>query len=51
MRPILEHIPSGRQGVFVKSYISTGHGEITQIKLDDGRIYYAPSVEFQKLNK
>lgn len=43
----LKHSLTGNTGVFVKEYYATGHGYLTQIKLNDGRIYYAPSSEFQ----
>ncbi len=44
----LKHIPTGQEGDFVKSYFATGYpGETTQISLDDGRVYFAPDVEFQ----
>lgn len=47
----LKHILSGNIGVFLKEYYVTGRGYATQIKLDDGRIYYAPSHEFEPINK
>jgi len=43
----LKHKPSGNYGIFIKEYYATGHGYIYQIGLNDGRIYYAPSSEFQ----
>lgn len=45
----LKHIGTGNIGVFIKEYYATGHGYLTQIRLDDGRIYYAPSCEFVKI--
>ena len=44
----LIHTLTGNTGVFLKEYYVTGRGYTTQIKLNDGRIYYAPSVEFIK---
>ncbi len=43
---ILKHLLSGHDGTFIKEYYATGHGYLTQIKLADGRIYYAPSSKF-----
>lgn len=51
MTKMLIHISSGNTGVFLKEYYVTGRGYTTQIKLSDGRIYYAPSVEFKPINK
>ncbi|WP_306540857.1 hypothetical protein [Dysgonomonas sp.] len=45
----LIHIYTGNIGVFIKEYYATGHGYLTQIKRDDGRIYYAPSGEFKPI--
>ena len=42
----LLHIPTGQNGEFVKEYQPTGKSQTTQIKLNDGRIYFAPSNEF-----
>lgn len=47
----LIHILSENIGVFLKEYHTTGRGYTTQIKLNDGRIYYAPSHEFKPINK
>lgn len=47
----LIHNLSGNLGMFLKEYYVTGRGYTTQIKLDDGRIYYAPSHEFKPINK
>jgi len=46
----LIHILTGNTGVFLKEYYVTGRGYTIQIKLDDGRIYYAPSIEFRFAN-
>lgn len=43
---ILRHIPSLKEGTFVKKYYATGYGDITQIRLTNNQIYYAPSSEF-----
>lgn len=43
----LIHRLTGNTGIFIKEYYATGHGYLTQIKMDDGRIYYAPSGEFE----
>ncbi len=40
------HRPTGNIGTFVKEYIPTGRGLTMMIRLDDGRYYYAPKVEF-----
>ena len=45
----LIHVQTGNIGVFLKEYYATGHGYLTQIKMDDGRIYYAPSCEFKPI--
>lgn len=45
----LKHIGTGNIGVFLKEYKPTGMNWTTQIKMDDGRIYYAPSCEFVKI--
>lgn len=45
----LKHLGTGNIGVFLKDYYVTGRGYTTQIKMDDGRIYYAPSHEFVKV--
>lgn len=45
----LKHLGTGNIGVFLKDYYVTGRGYTTQIKMDDGRIYYAPSYEFVKI--
>lgn len=45
----LIHVQTGNVGVFLKEYYATGHGYLTQIKMDDGRIYYAPSFEFKPI--
>lgn len=42
----LKHLLTGNEGIFIKEYYVTGLGYTTQIKLTDGRIYYAPSYEF-----
>lgn len=45
----LKHIQTGNIGIFIKEYRPTGRPFTTQIKLDDGRIYYAPSCEFVQI--
>jgi len=45
----LKHIYTGNVGCFIKEYRPTGRSLTTQIKLDDGRIYFAPSCEFTEL--
>ena len=45
----LKHIHSGVQGEFIKSHFPTGKPETTIIKLKDGRLYFAPSVEFKPI--
>ena len=47
-RIILEHIHTGNVGVFIKEYKPTGMNCTTQIRLEDGRIYFAPSNEFRR---
>ena len=43
---IMKHKDTGNVGVFIKEYYVTGRGYTTQIKLDSGSVYYAPSCEF-----
>jgi hypothetical protein len=43
---ILKHNLTGNTETFIKEYKVTGGGWTTQIKLSDGRIYFAPSNEF-----
>lgn len=43
---LLIHPLTGNIGIFVREYYVTGRYYTTQIKLGDGRIYYAPSSEF-----
>lgn len=50
MDKYLIHKLTGNIGVFVKEYYVTGRGSTTQIRLKDGRIYYAPSGEFKPIN-
>ena len=45
----LIHIHTQNVGTFLKEYYVTGHGYLTQIKMDDGRVYYAPSCEFKPI--
>lgn len=45
----LIHKLTGNTGIFIKEYYVTGVGYTTQIKQDDGRIYYAPSHEFVEI--
>lgn len=47
----LIHIHTGNTGIFLKEYYATGHGYLTRIKMNDGRIYYAPSGEFKEIKK
>lgn len=49
MRKLI-HILTGNIGVFIKEYYVIGRGYTTQIRLSDGRIYYAPSIEFKPIN-
>lgn len=42
----LKHILTGLTGTFVKEYYATGYGYLTQIRLFNNEIYYAPSCEF-----
>lgn len=46
---ILKHLLSGNIGKFLCEYKPTGHCLTTQIKLETGKIYFAPSHEFIKL--
>lgn len=45
---ILKHMLTGNIGTFVKN-VHGYYGEMTIIKLKDGREYYAPSYEFKKI--
>ena len=42
------HIETGNTGEFIKVYKPTGKPYTMQIKLDNGRIYFAPKVEFKQ---
>lgn len=42
----LRHAPTNQYGVFIKEYKPTGKPLTTMIRLENGRFYYAPSVEF-----
>ncbi|WP_329805436.1 hypothetical protein [Flavobacterium facile] len=44
------HIETGNTGVFVKHYKPSGKPYTMQIKLDDGRIFFAPKSEFKQSN-
>lgn len=46
----LKHIHTGNCGYFVKEYTPTGMSLTIQIRLDDGRIYFAPANEFIAIN-
>ena len=46
----LKHIYTGNVGYFIKEYKPTGRASTTQIKMDDGRIYFAPSIEFKTVS-
>lgn len=46
---LLMHIITGNIGVFLKEYKPTGKPFTTQIKMEDGRIYFAPSHEFRAM--
>lgn len=43
---ILQHIPTGKKGLFLKEYKPTGRSLTIQIQMSDGRIYSAPASEF-----
>lgn len=45
----LYHKPTGNTGIFIKEYYPTGKPLTTQIKLSDGKIYFAPSYEFERI--
>lgn len=47
----LIHTLTGNIGEFIKEYRPMGMSLTTQIRLKDGRIYYAPSSEFVKIDK
>lgn len=42
----LQHIPTGKKGMFLKEYTPTGRSLTIQIQMPDGRIYFAPASEF-----
>lgn len=48
---MLRHRATGNVGLFLKEYKPTGKPYTTQIQLSDGRIYYAPSCEFEEIVK
>lgn len=43
----LRHKPTQQTGTFIKEYEATYYGVIIQIRLADGRIYFAPKHEFE----
>ena len=43
------HVETGNSGFFVKEYKPTGKPLTMQIKLKNGDVYFAPSVEFKQL--
>lgn len=45
-KELYRHRLTNNVGVFVKEYYPTGRPLTMQIKLNDGRIYYAPKHEF-----
>lgn len=45
---MLKHLPTNQIGVFVERK-ETFQGEKTIIRLPDGRRYFAPSAEFEKI--
>jgi hypothetical protein len=49
--PRLLHKETGNVGVFIKEYRPTGCPMSTQIQLEDGRVFYAPSSEFEIVKK
>lgn len=49
MEKLLIHISTQQKGTFIKEYYVTGKGYTTQIRLKDGRIYFAPSIEFTEV--
>ena len=46
---VLYHKISGNTGVFLKYTYPTGKPKITVIKLDCGKVYFAPSCEFEQV--
>lgn len=43
---MLIHILTRNKGSFIKRYYVPMYGDMVQIKLADGRVYYAPAYEF-----
>lgn len=43
---IFRHILTGNKGTLIKKYYVPVYGYMIQIKLVDGRVYYAPASEF-----
>lgn len=43
------HSPTGIVGEFLREYFPTGKPLTMQIRLKDGRIYFAPKYEFEPL--
>lgn len=48
--PIYIHRSSGTSGSFIKEYYPTGKPKTMQIKTESGRIFFAPSLEFEIIN-
>lgn len=46
---VFRHIPTGHTGFFIKEYTPTGRPLTMQIKLLDGRIWFAPKCEFERI--
>lgn len=51
MKRMLRHKQTGNVGLFLKEYKPTGKPYTTQIQLNDGRIYFAPTHEFEEIVK
>ncbi|MBS9773819.1 MAG: hypothetical protein KGV59_01500 [Tenacibaculum sp.] len=50
MEQIYYRHTSGIEGVFLQEYKPTGKPLTLQIKCYDGRIFYAPKIEFTRIN-
>ena len=46
----LIHVFTGNAGYFIKEHKPTGRALTTQIKMNDGRVYFAPSHEFRRVS-
>lgn len=46
----LKHIYTGNCGLVIKEYTPTGMSLTIQIRMDDGRIYFAPASEFVSIS-